>query len=241
MALIKCKECHKEISDTVRFCPHCGYKMSKKSNFSKKMLTKIKSNKKIIIILALILIVLIGGLIFYLSYTGSKRYAKKMTSYLEERGFVCERDPYERLVYNCDKKEDGIKEEFKIISYFDTNPFPTSYYEVTINDYTIKIDNYLYSYGVFHGHTNALEVRKDYKVYSFYPDRANIDSFLDAEDFKRDDDKRWFTGDVAKEYCEKTTTFDDDPCSYLDKKVNEALRFYEKVHRNVGLDLESQK
>ena len=25
MALIKCKECGKEISDSVNYCPHCGY------------------------------------------------------------------------------------------------------------------------------------------------------------------------------------------------------------------------
>lgn len=26
MALIKCKECEKEYSDTLDTCPHCGYK-----------------------------------------------------------------------------------------------------------------------------------------------------------------------------------------------------------------------
>ena len=29
MALIKCKECKKEISDTAKQCPHCGYKKKK--------------------------------------------------------------------------------------------------------------------------------------------------------------------------------------------------------------------
>ena len=27
MALIKCKECNKEVSDTAKTCPHCGYKL----------------------------------------------------------------------------------------------------------------------------------------------------------------------------------------------------------------------
>ena len=31
MALIKCKECNKEISSTVKVCPHCGYKNDKKT------------------------------------------------------------------------------------------------------------------------------------------------------------------------------------------------------------------
>ena len=29
MALIKCKECKKQISDTAKQCPHCGYKKKK--------------------------------------------------------------------------------------------------------------------------------------------------------------------------------------------------------------------
>lgn len=31
MALIKCKECNKEISSTVKACPHCGFKNDKKT------------------------------------------------------------------------------------------------------------------------------------------------------------------------------------------------------------------
>lgn len=29
MALVKCMECSKEISDTAKTCPHCGYKFGK--------------------------------------------------------------------------------------------------------------------------------------------------------------------------------------------------------------------
>lgn len=32
MALVKCKECGKEISDSVKVCPNCGYKEKKKVN-----------------------------------------------------------------------------------------------------------------------------------------------------------------------------------------------------------------
>ena len=32
MALIKCVECNKEISDTAKTCPHCGYKLRKKKS-----------------------------------------------------------------------------------------------------------------------------------------------------------------------------------------------------------------
>lgn len=31
MALIKCKECAKEISDSAKQCPHCGFKKKKQT------------------------------------------------------------------------------------------------------------------------------------------------------------------------------------------------------------------
>mgnify|MGYP004669853055 CR=1 FL=1 len=32
MALIKCKECEKEFSDTAEVCPHCGYSEQKEQS-----------------------------------------------------------------------------------------------------------------------------------------------------------------------------------------------------------------
>ena len=46
MALIKCLECGKEISDTVKSCPHCGY--VNKSTFQ-----KVKMNKNAILKIAI--------------------------------------------------------------------------------------------------------------------------------------------------------------------------------------------
>lgn len=66
MALIQCKECGKEITDTVRKCPHCGFvnkdrkqeKMDKGKNF-------IKQHLKII---SIVVIVLILGIIVVIGY-----------------------------------------------------------------------------------------------------------------------------------------------------------------------------
>lgn len=41
MALIKCKECGKEISDTIKKCIHCGAKINKNTSNMK------KENKKL--------------------------------------------------------------------------------------------------------------------------------------------------------------------------------------------------
>lgn len=49
MALIKCKECGKEMSDTIKKCPNCGYKEKK------------KISKKTLIIIVVLLVAIIGG------------------------------------------------------------------------------------------------------------------------------------------------------------------------------------
>ena len=61
MTLIKCKECGKEISNTVKKCPYCGYKnkeQKKEKNF-------IMKHIKIILVIIVIIIVGIIGFIAY--------------------------------------------------------------------------------------------------------------------------------------------------------------------------------
>lgn len=44
MALIKCPECGKEISDASTACIHCGYPISKNPDVQKKVKSNIESN-----------------------------------------------------------------------------------------------------------------------------------------------------------------------------------------------------
>lgn len=48
MSLINCKECNKEVSDTAKTCPHCGYKL-------KQLKLSLKVENKDIIILGLLI------------------------------------------------------------------------------------------------------------------------------------------------------------------------------------------
>lgn len=50
MALVNCPECNKEVSDTAKRCPHCGYKA--------------KNNKKMIIITSVIIVLLVVFFVF---------------------------------------------------------------------------------------------------------------------------------------------------------------------------------
>lgn len=73
MALIKCPECGKEISDKASSCPNCGcpieiQKTEVSGNISDQLITEQplkKSNKKIIPIAAVLIIVVIIGVVIY--------------------------------------------------------------------------------------------------------------------------------------------------------------------------------
>lgn len=69
MALIKCPECDKKVSDKAESCPHCGYSFKKKIEINDDKLKELngKWNNKYLII---ILIVLVIG--YFLFFNGSK-------------------------------------------------------------------------------------------------------------------------------------------------------------------------
>lgn len=84
MALVKCKECGKEMSDTARKCPNCGY--HEKMQFKK---------KPIIIGVAVVVLVVIAGIIF-----GALTKEKPLTD-LEQQAVECVLD-YKAMLKNID-------------------------------------------------------------------------------------------------------------------------------------------
>lgn len=63
MSLIKCKECGKEISDTAKKCPNCGFEIKRENMQLKKgSIIQIVANSLMIIIIATILIISNSGI-----------------------------------------------------------------------------------------------------------------------------------------------------------------------------------
>lgn len=62
MALIKCKECNKKISDTAQTCPHCGFNIQKQKEEEQKKIFEKYTNGCLLIIVIFILFLLIIGL-----------------------------------------------------------------------------------------------------------------------------------------------------------------------------------
>lgn len=91
MSLINCPECNKEISDTVKACPHCGYSFGENTLQSSENITKNeinnissknKSSKKVIIPIIIIIVLIIATVgIYFLATANSRNYEKAVEFY----------------------------------------------------------------------------------------------------------------------------------------------------------------
>lgn len=95
MALIKCPECNKEISDKVKACPYCGYPFEQQEEAQKVEISSVnikmkKENKKKIIILVIIICcVIVVGFIGFKVYKNEQakkeaaRYEIEVENYID--------------------------------------------------------------------------------------------------------------------------------------------------------------
>ena len=96
MALIKCPECNREISDKVKNCPHCGYPLTKSEDDTQKVeissvniKIKEKNKRKIvltIIIICCVILGIIGGVQLYKNQKAkadSQKYEEMVKSYID--------------------------------------------------------------------------------------------------------------------------------------------------------------
>lgn len=81
MALINCKECGKEIADTSQACVHCGCILEgKETKFEK--IKKIVKNKKIMITVSVIIVVVLG--VMCISLCSSEPMEREASKYINE-------------------------------------------------------------------------------------------------------------------------------------------------------------
>ena len=66
MALVKCKECSKEISSQAKVCPNCGAK----TEFAK---MKSKDNKLTVLVILGLIVILLGLVFWFFNDEGTKR------------------------------------------------------------------------------------------------------------------------------------------------------------------------
>lgn len=72
MALVKCKECGKEISNKAEICVECGFPLSKKKNGSEEIKTQQKTRKSLKLQLLLSKIMMILGFVLAFGYSQMK-------------------------------------------------------------------------------------------------------------------------------------------------------------------------
>ncbi len=223
MALIKCPECKKEISDTVKKCPHCGFNLKKDKikndvNIVKnKVINKV--GKKVLVIsgISLAILVVIIGIILFIT-TAVSRKEKKMIKYLESVGFSCRTSEYGQ---SCLKFNNGISK-----TMFVEDGFSISYEVESNNEYKIVIRAVYYSEGHYGWQSKAVQVKDEYynETCFIVPER-----FEDTPTSFRGENNHFEIGDKTK---------GDYNCEYdFSSKVDEALREFESYFSGAGIEL----
>lgn len=119
MALIKCIECKKKISDTVDKCPHCGIDLTKVSKEELKV-KEFKLKKKHIVIGGIVLGILLVLFLCYKMIFPANGNVNKAIKFLENNGYECEKisNPFifqSRGEVVCeDRNSNDIRREFTI-------------------------------------------------------------------------------------------------------------------------------
>lgn len=141
MALIKCPECGKEISDKAEKCPHCGYPIEEIENTvenetgskqegsdSNKEVPKKKKplNKKIIIVVSAIIGVAVVGFGAYMATTADARTYKQAKELYDEKNY---REAVEKF-----KKIEDYKNSKDLIKKCEYNLSPDGQFLITFVD-----------------------------------------------------------------------------------------------------------
>lgn len=112
MAMVSCKECGKEISDTAKTCINCGAKINHKKN----------NNKDIVIGIVILVIFVIGLSTYYITTNYSQsahKYSKEAISVLrdyKDNKITSEKVKSEikSLSYKANKESEEKKEDTKL-------------------------------------------------------------------------------------------------------------------------------
>lgn len=107
MALIKCSECGKEISDKADICPHCGYPIN---NIRNKNNLINKKKKYVIGLIFLVTIFIVGILILLLTTKSLRQYQKAKVAY-ENKNYTVAREIFQNLGDYKDSEEMYLKSE----------------------------------------------------------------------------------------------------------------------------------
>lgn len=185
MALIKCNECGKEYSDTLKKCPHCGYK--EKKGIDKKYI--------IIPIVIVAVIVVVSGVILALrnANIGNQNIDSGTNNNQSSGLFNFGSNKYSNLSFKAlaDNKvalESLSEEKQNVVKYFDTN-----YYY--LDNYYFNLDMVRSFDKVFRGGKFILDgvVKKIVKttdeeyvaiLYVTDPYYYNIDTILDSQNYE---------------------------------------------------------
>ncbi len=224
MALIKCPECKKDLSDSAKKCPHCGYINKKENNFIKLL----KENRKIQIVIGIIVLVIIVVLVLNLILNKDKRNLKKMLNHLEDSGYSCIYND-EDIRYYCDRETSGKTEIIELEEDL------RMYYEVNTAKYQMSIRSNYYHTGYADSKYVTVKHKKNSTLCYYIPEN------FEGKYYDFADDHKWNLGDKVKGYTEGFSDYgftSSLECPYdYSEEVETMLREIESHYEDTKLSM----
>lgn len=113
MALIQCPECGKQVSDTARSCPHCGYNLARRH----------QARRRAVVLLGLVIAIIVGIAVYAVyEHERSERAREAMEAYLDQCPYNTYTDAY--YVLNNLKSSDEILSLYRSVREDDMHGIP---------------------------------------------------------------------------------------------------------------------
>ncbi len=237
MALIKCIECGKEISDKAETCPNCGYptdasieqaelkkieeKYEKREKEIKNVKKKKKSKRELIILIIVLVIAIIALTLYFTVFKGGKSSKDSNKDYKIDNALVCySRDSFGAGSYKLEFFFSGEK-MIKITEFFITN---CNYYPTDDPRFPDCANN-SYGYDDYLVDNNVGFIKRVMDVVS-NPSQAH--SLVSLKDIRANDSPKDVKDKLVKYDCEKKDNLEESKNEIVPAKdrLEEALKRY---------------
>ncbi|MCH5266616.1 MAG: hypothetical protein J1F02_12000 [Lachnospiraceae bacterium] len=211
MALINCPECNKEISDTVKVCPGCGYKFKKSKQKKEKKEPKIFKSKKSKRIAIVILAVVIAALLGIGGFWGYKYYLVPLQDYKVAESLASENKfdeaiaAFEALDDFKDSKDKVLETHYKKAEYLlESKSYVDAVKEFELagdySDSKDRVNETMYQWA------EASDVEESIRIYEELGDYKDSADKLASAKKKKEADDALKKMETAYDSCESSRT-----------------------------------
>ena len=240
MALIQCPECRKEISDTIRKCPNCGFKIKSKKNTRYNGYSEAagKSPKKIklwqIFTVIVVISFLAGGTYAVISYVNSP--VKKVVGHLADGDINAAQEIFSSKIKNDSSLYADVQDSFSVLLSNSVNMYAedNEKYERYTNLSQFVKDNYPdYDISDYENQITELQDSKNsYDNAKSLQEQKNYIEAISTYEKVIEKDKNYEDSQIQIETCKNS--YKNDILSEIDQQLAADVPAYEEISKKIN-------